>query len=80
MAMPDTPEIALRGRLARAFLRHREEVGLGDDSQVMIALDALTAVYIAKAREALKSGDLAERHRLAWFLRAINGGPEQFDG
>ena len=78
--MPTTTDLALRARLARVFLRHREDVGLGSDEQVMIALDALSALYISQARAALLAKDLAERRRLAWFLAAINGEREQLDG
>ena len=38
------PHAAFKGRLLRALMQHKEECGLGDDSQVMISYLALLKV------------------------------------
>jgi hypothetical protein len=59
MAATELPIAELRGRVVRALLRHRDELGLGSDEQVVQAWSAL--IHVPAIRYA------------RWMAEAIRG-------
>ena len=63
----------IRSRLARAYLEHKDDLGvlLTEDAEIIAHVDEITALLFAAAERALSVDNQPWKERYHWFFDAI---------
>jgi hypothetical protein len=76
-AMPEQPDLnapefaPIKTRLARAYLDHKADLGVGSDQEIIDRVDDITAILFGLTCRAVRGDDYEWMARFGWFAEIV---------